>query len=88
LEPWRINRNSKVLSHTGYSIPAHQRNIKIFCWLWVWKKKLNPVSVNYSHHLMFILGRKQYSIMNQRMLLHFLISYSNSVWHNYGVYEV
>lgn len=52
------------------------------------EKKLNLASVNYSRHPMFILRRKQYSIMNQRMLLHFLISYSNSVLYNYGVYEV
>lgn len=73
-----INKNFQgLLPHREQSSCSSER-YKDFL-LIMGLKKLNFASVNYSHHLMFMLGRKQYSIMNQRMLLHFLISYSNSV---------
>lgn len=76
--------NVKSFSHTGNQWVSSliKEKKKSFVAYESGKKKFElmfVISVNYPCHLIFILGGRQYSIMNQGTLFHFLISYSSLV---------
>lgn len=83
-EPWKNQQKMSrafLIQGTNQFSPLIKEK-KSFCWLWVWKRKIElmfVISVNHPCHLIFILGGRQYSIMNQGMLFHFLISYLSLV---------